>query len=67
MKFPDCHTWLTTGVIPVFITEDMEEWLEIEGHPEMVVKDQGRQGGPDGLLCTGAMSPEPRDFFERLD
>ena len=46
MKFPDCYAWLTTGNIPVFDTEDMEEWLEIEGHPEMVVKDQwrGRQG-----------------------
>ena len=46
MKYPDVHAWLTTGVTPVFITEDMEEWLEIEGHPEMVVKNQwrGRQG-----------------------
>ena len=69
MKFPDCYAWITTGVIPVFNTEDMEEWLEIEGHPEMVVKDQwrGRQGGSRWTSLHRHNESRASRFFERLD
>ena len=45
LKFRDCHLWLTTGERPIFDIEDMEDWVMVEGHREMVVKDNWRGRG----------------------
>ena len=53
LKFRDCHLWLTTGDRPIFNIEDMEEWMMVEGHREMVVKDNWR--GRGGEMKWGSL------------
>ena len=42
MRYVDCYSWLTTGVKPAFETEGMEEWMWVEGHRELITRDEWR-------------------------
>ena len=53
LRYRDCYLWITTGDRPAFNIEDMEEWVMVEGHREMVVKDNWR--GRGGEMKWGSL------------